>query len=188
MKSIIKVEKILMEAINKIKPNYFIRGERDFTYELYHEIRKFNLPEKIEISAETSKTNNRLPFKMVKDLFLYKYFYDKENIDLNEKTYRRVPDLLFHEYDNKNQQYIAIEVKGANTNHTKICIDLAKLAFYCRGDLRYQKGVSILYGDKRLNNIEVPNIREFLKRYPEIEIWVKPSQKDLVIYCSNNLP
>lgn len=160
---------ILSRAIESIQPKYFERKERDFSYELYHQFRLLNLKNDIEVTAETPKSN----------LFGNQISVENEELrnllnsnGIRHEAVTRVPDIIIHEYENLNQQLLAIEIKkSASINQVKR--DLAKLIAYCRGRLMYKNGVLILINPRNnINRIfEVPEIREMLRNYPEIEIW-----------------
>jgi hypothetical protein len=167
---------LLKSAIKNIERRYFERNERDFSYELYHQIRLLKLPLNVEVTCEFPKTRFRFNDLVLEDQLVRKYFFSDE---INENVrILRYPDLLIHEFDNRNQQLLAIEIKRSG-NANEIKKDLAKLIVYCRGRLKYKNGVLIIIQPSNQINelLEIPDIREMLKEYPEVEIWtVCPEQ------------
>jgi hypothetical protein len=161
---------ILKTAIKKIERYYFERKERDFAYELYHQLRLIKLPLNTEVTCEHPKTRFTFGDAVFNEPLIRKNFFSYE-INENNRICR-YPDLLIHEFDNRKKQLIAIEIKrGGVANQIKK--DLAKLIVYCRGRLKYQKGVLIIIHPRQDIDqiIEVPNIHEMLRKYPEVEIW-----------------
>lgn len=182
-----EITDLLKTTLIEIDIIYFQRNERDFTYEVYHKIRETVLNDGIEITAETPKSGHKIPKELLEDDFFIKYFFNKNNFDFENGKFSRTPDLLFHEYINRNQQLVAFEVKNAFENLTKIKVDLAKLAFYNRGPLKYKKCILLLYSNNnRVSDIYIQEIKDFLKRYPEIEIWIVKPQTKIEIICSKS--
>ena len=170
---------LLRTSIDAIDHKYLERKERDFAYELYHQIRLLKLPVNTEITCEFPKTRFNFDDQIMDDRLVRKYFFSDE---ISESArILRYPDLLIHEFDNLNQQLLAIEIKrGGNGNQIKK--DLAKLIVYCKGRLNYKKGVLIIIQPRRNINqlITVPDIRKMLINYPEVEIWtVFPERIDV---------
>lgn len=180
---IIEVKKVL----TSIKSKYIVgnRNEREFAYEFYHLLRKLKLPKNVEVTAETTKVVFSETNVIMNNTFVIKYF-DKE---LYSRVIRgnvyRYPDLIIHEYKNKKQQLAIFEIKK-RPNITKIKKDIAKLIVYCKGRLKYQKGILILI-NPRLNIIEIPSITKILTEFPEIEIWVLVPNKEINIISKETL-
>jgi hypothetical protein len=169
---------ILNAAIKNMDPKYFERKERDFSYELYHQIRLQKLPLDTEITCEHPKRRFSHSDTILEDPLVRRYFFADE-IDESKKIFR-YPDLLIHEFENRNQQLLAVEIKK-QFNESQIKRDLAKLIVYCRGRLRYKNGVLIITQQANTRRIiEVRDIREMLRKYPEVEIWtVCPERIDV---------
>jgi hypothetical protein len=54
----------------------------------------------------------------------------------------------------------------------------AKLIGFGKGRLRYERGFLIVVEpNDNLWTIKVPDIREMLKKYPEVEVWVLKSKE-----------
>jgi hypothetical protein len=175
----------LMNAIQNIENRYFERNEREFAYELYHQMRMNKYPDNVEITCETGKKRFNFYDDIFRDNIIYRNFF-RENQAIPNFVYR-VPDLLIHEYDNRNQQLIAVEIKR-KPSETTVLRDLSKLVAYCRGNLRYQKGVLIIFRYGENINFNRREIREILIRYPEIEIWIiRTNPISIEIICSTNL-
>ncbi len=51
---------LLESAIAKIDEKYYLRGERDFTYELYHQLRLIDIVQTSEFTFDTEKKVVRL--------------------------------------------------------------------------------------------------------------------------------
>jgi hypothetical protein len=175
---------LLKTAVKRIDGHYFDRNERDFSYELYHQIRLLKLPIYTEVTCETSKKRFNYNDGILDDNLIKRHFFSDET-NGNRKIFR-YPDLLIHEYENRNQQLLAIEIKKRVVPND-IKRDLAKLIVYCRGRLKYKNGVIIIVKPLNINRIiEMPDIREMLRRYPEVQIWsVEPEL--IQIYNSTNL-
>jgi hypothetical protein len=169
---------ILKTAIKKIERYYFERKERDFAYELYHQLRLIKLPLNTEVTCEHPKRRFSHSDTILEDPLVRRYFFADE-IDESKKIFR-YPDLLIHEFENRNQQLLAVEIKK-QFNESQIKRDLAKLIVYCRGRLRYKNGVLIITQQANTRRIiEVRDIREMLRKYPEVEIWtVCPERIDV---------
>jgi hypothetical protein len=175
---------ILKTAIKNIVPKYFERKERDFSYELYHQLRLFQLPFGTEVTCEHPKRRFSFNDSIINEPLIKRNFFADE-IDENKKIFR-YPDLLIHEFENRNQQLLAVEIKK-QFNVIQIKRDLAKLIVYCRGRLNYKNGILIVIQPNNFNRIiEVPEIREMLKNYPEVEIWTVCPER-IEVYNSTNL-
>lgn len=161
------ITKNLETSISKIDERYFDRNERDFSYELYYNMRKLAYPPMIEVSCETSKNRFSYNDEIFMDNLIKKCFFgnDFENTRIN-----RYPDLIVHQYGTLSHQHLAIEIKK-RINNSLVLRDLAKLVVYCRGSLNYKKGILIIIKPLR-NIIDIPNVKKLLMQYPEIEIWV----------------
>lgn len=176
----------LNEAILTIEDKHFHRNERDFAYELYLKMKSFlTLPPNVEVTPESTKKR----FNALDDILqmdnIKKYFFTKTNN--TSKLIFRFPDLLIHEYENQNNQILAIEIKK-KVSEQSILRDLAKLIVYCKGSLQYKKGILILVNtNRRLRITEVPSISQLLINYPEIEIWIVKPQTEIEIICSDNI-
>lgn len=175
------VIEILKNALNVIDDRYYNRNERDFSYELYYQLRNHNFPLNIEVSCETRKQQFSFDDKVFSNPLIRKYFFGS-NKNPNRNIWR-FPDLLIHQYDNKDNQQLAIEIKrGRNLSNTSILKDLAKLIVYCRGRLNYKQGIFIVIAPV-INIVRIPNekTKELLHKHPEIEIWVvKPSNIQII--------
>lgn len=173
----------LKKSIKLIEDRYLIRNERDFSYELYHQMRKYEYQMNVEVSCESVKKRFSLNDEILKDELIKSCFY-RNNQTINRNIIR-YPDLLVHDFNSLNHQYLAIEIKK-NFNAEAITRDLAKLAVYCYGRLQYKKGIFILI-NPRNNVLEVPNVKELLKRFPEIEIWIIRPNENLEIINSSTI-
>lgn len=159
----------IINIIKQIETKYFQRNERDFAYELYHQIRLLKLPPRVEVTCETSKRRFNYNDRIINDPLIRKYFFVDE---VNENVrIHRYPDLLIHEYETTRSQLLAIEIKK-NFTRTSLKRDLAKLAVYCYGGLKYHHGVLIILNRNRENIIEIPDLKEMLVQFPQIEIWI----------------
>src|SRR5690606_10986342 len=129
---------LLKEAITEINEKYFSRGERDFAYEFYHQVRKKKLPKTVEVTCETSKKRFRIDENILDNKIIRKNFF--RQIPNKCRNIHRYPDLLIHEYKNRNNQLISIEMKKTFTIND-VLRDLAKRTVYCYGSLKYKKGI-----------------------------------------------
>jgi hypothetical protein len=144
------------------------------------------LPPEVEVTPESTKKR----FDALEDILqmddIKKYFFTKTNN--TSKFIFRYPDILIHEYDTRNNQILAIEIKRKVTTQL-ILKDIAKLVVYCRGSLRFKKGILIIVNPNgNLRITEAPRIRQFLINYPEIEIWIARPHTEIETICANNLP
>jgi|GEM_PF-4900814 len=166
-------KKELIKALKSIGVIYLQRNERDFTYELYHQLRKLKL--NIDVTAETPKSSYRFPEKLINSKFFKDYFFTSENYDVVNNSYNRTPDLLFHEYDSKNRQLLACEIKPLSQRNKLIYKDIAKLLYYSESNLRYESGILILFSpndnDRKLNRLKNKYLKA-LVNFPKIEIWI----------------
>lgn len=172
------------EAIQKMESKYFERGERDFSYELYHQLRSMKIEEPVEVTCETGKAKSlSLRDSIFNNELIRQYFFTENNND--NFTYRRIPDLLFHEYYTRDHQLLAVEIKKT-ISQINVLKDLAKLAVYCHGRLKYKNGVLILINadENRVRNF--PQVRNFLTQFPELEIWIVRHGFPTVIICGND--
>lgn len=173
----------LKKSIKLIEYRYLIRNERDFNYELYHQMRQYKYQMNVEVSCESVKKRFSFNDEILQDELIKSCFY--RNNQIINRNIIRYPDLLVHEFNSLNHQYITIEIKK-NFNPELIARDLAKLAVYCYGRLQYKKGIFILI-NPRGNVLEVPNVKELLKRFPKIEIWIVRPDKNLEIINSTTI-
>jgi hypothetical protein len=175
---------LLKNAIKRIEQKYFERKERDFAYELYHQLRLLELPNKTEVTCEHPKHRINFNDAILQDKLIKKSFF-RDGTNENKRIYR-YPDLLIHEFENRDQQLLAVEIKKRG-NANQIRKDLAKLVVYCRGELNYKKGILIIIQPFDISNqvIEVPEIREMLRNYSEVEIWTVCPQR-INVYNSLN--
>jgi hypothetical protein len=166
-------KKELKKVLKSIDEKYFQRNERDFSYELYHKLRGLNLD--VDVTAETPKRPYRIPELLLNNSFFKNHFFKTENYDLEKNDYNRIPDLLFHQYENKNKQLIACEIKPLSTSNELICRDLSKLLYYTKSNLRYKYGVLILFSTNE-NDLKINRLKNLyekaLKNFFEIEIWI----------------
>jgi hypothetical protein len=175
----------LKNAIVTIDNKYFQRKERDFSYEIYHQMRRYEYQFNVEVSSESVKNRFSLDDEILQDKLIRSCFFNV-NQDINRNIIR-FPDLIFHEYDTLNHQELAIEIKKI-FNPELITRDIAKLAVYCYGRLKYKKGIFILVNpNPRRNVLEVPNVRELLERFPEIEIWIARPSQEIEVICSKTI-
>lgn len=174
----------LIKAIKSIEEIYFQRNERDFSYELYHKLRGLKLD--IDITAETSKSSYKIPKQLISNSFFKKYFFTTENYDVVNNCYNRTPDLLFHEYDNKNKQLLVCEIKPLNKLNNLIYKDIAKLLYYTKSNLSYKQGVLILFATNQ-NERKIMQLKDkyesMLMEFPEIEIWLVYPKKVNIIWA-----
>ncbi|WP_445716523.1 hypothetical protein [Flavobacterium sp.] len=173
----------LSNAINKIENVYFERNERDFAYELYHQLKHSPLPKNIEITCETSKNRFSFDDKILDSKLIRKYFF-RDEINQDRKIYR-YPDLLIHEYHTRDHQLLAIEIKRTYTI-TTLLRDLSKLVVYCYGKLKYQKAVMIIVNPRIDQIMEIPQVKELLIAFPLVEIWIV-RHKSIIKYNSSNI-
>jgi len=175
------VIEILKNALNSVENRYYTRNERDFSYELYYQLRSNDFPLNIEVSCETRKQKFSFEDNIFDDPLIRKYFFGSNN-NPNRDIWR-FPDLLIHEYNSKKHQQLAVEIKKArNINNTVILKDLSKLIVYCRGRLNYKHGILIVVG--AINTIPNEKIREFLLKYSELEIWIVSPKNIQIINAS----
>lgn len=170
----------LEKSIKKIDAIYLKRNERDFSYELYHQIRKLNFGKNfgvtsetvkktfLQVSGETSKNIINESDEIFKDKLIKEHFFKKGS---KVNSNRRFPDLLLHDYHNKNNQILAIEIKRNNLK-AGILRDLSKLVVYCYGNLVYENGILLLVNPKNEKTIENKDVNTILKNYPKIQIWI----------------
>lgn len=179
--------KKLLKILKSIDRKYFQRNERDFSYELYHQLRVLNLD--VDITAETPKRSYRIPEKFVTNSFFKKYFFKTENYDLEKNAYNRTPDLLFHEYDTKNNQLIACEIKPLSKNNELILKDVSKLLYYTNSSLKYKCGILILFSlnenVRKINQLK-NKYQKTLSQFPEIELWIVYPKKGHVIWAEGS--
>lgn len=163
----------LLKALRLINVIYLQRNERDFTYELYHQLRGLELD--IDVTSETPKGTYRITEKLIKNSFFKKYFFRTENYDLQINNINRTPDLLFHEYENKYRQILACEIKPLSKNNELIYKDISKLLYYTNSNLKYKYGVLLLFSpndnDLKLNQLK-NKYQKVLIEFPQIEIWI----------------
>jgi len=148
-------------------------------------MKNYKYPNNVEVTCETVKTRFSLDENILKNNLINKCFFkDKNNIPPNIKRY---PDLMVHEFGTLDHQILAVEIKRV-FNKELILRDIAKLVVYCKGDLKYKKGILLFINSQKERFLEIPEIRILLKEYPEIEIWiVKPSINiDIDVICSKN--
>jgi hypothetical protein len=174
----------LINALKFINEIYFLRKERDFSYELYHQLRKLNL--NIDITAETPKCSYRIPESLISNLFFKRYFFQSENFDLASNCFNRTPDLLFHEYENRNNQLIAVEIKPLGSISKLIYRDVAKLLYYTKSNLQFRCGIMILFSpqesEKKINELNI-KFQNVITEFPEIEIWIIYPRRVHVIWA-----
>ncbi|NDA62832.1 MAG: hypothetical protein EBX50_12430 [Chitinophagia bacterium] len=177
----------LIKALKSIDGIYFQRNERDFSYEFYHQLRCIKLD--IDITSETPKYTYRIKEKLIKNSFFIKYFFRNENSNAPLYTYNRRPDLLFHEYENKNRQILACEIKPLSKNNELICKDISKLLYYTNSDLSYKYGVLILFtqndNDRKLNQLK-NKYQKVLIEFPQIEIWIAYPNRIHIIWAEGS--
>lgn len=178
----------LVKALKSIDVIYLQRNERDFTYELYHQLRKLKL--NIDVTAETPKRPFRIPSELIKNLFFQNYFFSSKNFNLVNSRFSRTPDLLFHEYENKNRQILACEIKPLSKNNDLIYRDLSKLLYYSKSSLRYECGILILFSpndnDRKLNQLK-NKYQKVLIEFPQIEIWIVYPNRIHIIWAGGSV-
>lgn len=176
-----KIFQKLKLTIKDIDGRYFERNESDFAYELYHKMKlALKLPPKVEVTSESTKRRFDIGDDILKLKSIKKYFLNNGNKSSN--IILRFPDLLIHEYDTKDNQLLAIEIKKS-INSNLILKDLAKLVVYCKGQLVFKKGILILINPSNKNFIEVQSIKEMLRNFPEVEIWIAKPNKPIEVIC-----
>ena len=183
-----RIYEMMQRAIKNIAAKYFDRSEREFQAEYYHQLRESLDRIKnrnIEVTMETGKNAINFRDRIFDNAWIRNWFFRNRANIITGDYYRRLPDLLIHEYNNKHNQLYAIEIKK-ETSPTAILTDLVKLIVYCNGRLKYKKGILILINPTR-NIKEVPSIKELLKNYPEIEIWIAKPNLPIEIICSETL-
>lgn len=180
----IDYKKKLKKVLEAIDRKYIERKERDFSYELYHQLRGLNFD--VDVTGETPKRPCRIPEILLTNSFFKKYFFKTENYDLEKNDYNRTPDLLFHEYGTKNNQLIACEIKPLSKTNDLIYRDIAKILYYTQSNLRYESGILILFSPnenirkiKQLKN----RYQKTLSQFPEIEIWIVYPKKVNIIWA-----
>lgn len=177
----------LLKALRLINVIYFQRNERDFTYELYHQLRGLELD--IDVTSETPKGTYRITEKLIKNSFFKKYFFRTENYDLQINNINRTPDLLFHEYENKSRQLLACEIKPLSKKNELIYKDISKLLYYTNSNLRYKYGVLILFtqndNDRKLNQLK-NKYQKVLIEFPQIEIWIVYPNRIHIIWAAGS--
>ncbi len=174
----------IKNAVGKIEEKYFCRNERDFAYELYYQLRQNIYPDNVEVTCETSKKRFSITDKIFDNKLIKQNFF-REFPNDNRPIYR-YPDLLVHEYHTRDKQLLALEIKKRYRT-VDIQRDIAKLIVYCKGSLKYKKGILILIDTPPRNIIEIPDIRRMLEIYPEIEIWIVRPNRILEIICSDTI-
>lgn len=181
-----KYKVLIEEAIKEVDFKYFYRDERDFSYELYHKLRLKNITG-IEFTAETPKQGFFIPDELLENNFFKNHFYHQQNFSLATNKYKRTPDLLFHEYETRSNQLMAIEIKPLKKSISFILTDISKLMFYAKSKLNYKSCILILYSEKENVN-KIKKIRSSfnkpLKTFPEIEIWIVYPQRVCVIWSN----
>ncbi len=177
------MREILKEAIKSIDQKYFHRNEKDFQFELYHQLKKLNLPPRTEVTCETVKKRFSYNDNVLDDPIIKKHFF-RDEINPNIKIHR-YPDLLIHEYDTRDNQFLAIEIKKTYSPQS-IKKDLAKLAVYCAGKLKFKKGIMIILSPRRNSIVEIPEVPEILINFPMIEIWIL-NRSDIEVINSTSL-
>lgn len=192
-KKLINIEMImdyrnnLIKALKSMGEIYLQRNERDFTYELYHKLRVLKLD--IDVTSETPKGTYRITENLIKNSFFKKYFFRSENYDLQINNINRTPDLLFREYENKNRQILACEIKPLSKNIELIYKDISKLLYYTNSNLRYKYGVLILFSpndnDRKLNQLK-NTYQKVLIEFPQIEIWIVYPNRIHIIWAGGS--
>jgi hypothetical protein len=174
----------LILAIKSIDEKHFRRNERDFSYELYHKLRVLDLD--IDVTAETPKGSHRIPAKLMPHKFFKKHFFISENYDVINNNYNRTPDLLFHQYGNRDKQLLACEIKPVFQANRLICKDLAKLLYYTESNLRYQKGILILFStdgpERKLTQLKAI-FEQSLLNFPKIEVWIASPKRLHIVWA-----
>lgn len=176
------INKSLKTAIKHIDEKYYLRNERDFSYELYSNLKNETFPPNVEVTCETPKRRFSFSDNVFENKLIRKCFFGNnvENTNIN-----RYPDLVIHQYSNRQAQYLAIEIKKTVTP-ALILKDLAKLVVYCRGSLKFKKGILIVLNPAR-RIIEIPNVKEILRLYEEIEIWIVTPDNEIEIFNGKKL-
>lgn len=181
-------KEIIINCLKKINEIYFIRNERDFTYELYHILRGLKLD--IDVTAETPKSLCRIPEKLINSKFFKDYFFTSENYDVVNNSFNRTPYLLLHEYDNKNRQLLACEIKPLNQRNKLIYKDITKLLYYTESNLRYECGILILFSprdnDMKLNKLK-NKYQKALINFSKIEIWIIYPKRVHIIWSGGKI-
>lgn len=174
----------LINSLKQISHEFMVRNERDFCYELYHQVRKLNIG--IDVTAETPKSSYRIPALLVNNSFFNNHFFSSKNFDVTNNCFNRTPDLLIHEYDNKNKQLFAVEIKPLNKQNDHIFKDVAKLMFYTESALEYKSGILILFSSNE-NNRKIEQLKnqfqKTLKDFSKIEIWIVYPSRIHVIWA-----
>ena len=78
----------LLKALRLINVIYLQRNERDFTYELYHQLRGLELD--IDVTSETPKGTYRITEKLIKNSFFKKYFFRGIKVRTKRRQIRRI--------------------------------------------------------------------------------------------------
>jgi len=170
-----KIEHALSAIDNKYLTVDKINYERMFQFELYHQIKMQNI-EQTDLTPEFKKES--------------KYF--REN-PFSETIGNYIPDLLIHNFNNRENQNIAIEIKSINRNNmNSIYNDIKKLMCYCHNSanaLNYRIGLLILYdGDfiKKYNRVRIykSKIKDlFNYTYNPVEIWLLKENHSIIKYA-----
>jgi hypothetical protein len=175
-------------VIKAIEEKYFHRHERDFSYELYHQLRILNL--NIDVTSETPKNSYRIPENLINLNFFKNHFFTTENYDVVNNSYNRTPDLLLHEYYNRSRQILACEIKPLYQRDKLIFKDLSKLLFYTESNLRYENGILILFSphenERKLAQLK-NKYQNILVNFPKIEIWIVYPKRVHIIWASGKV-
>lgn len=91
----INLSEILKNALKSIEPKYSHRNEKEFQFELYHQLRKLQLPPRTEVTCETGKKRFSFNDEVLNDSLIKKHFF-RDEINPNIPIHR-YPDLLIHE-------------------------------------------------------------------------------------------
>ena len=94
--------------------------------------------------------------------------------------------MLINEYKTRDYQLLAIEIKRT-INRQNVLRDLAKLAVYCKGGLKYKKGILILVNANENRVRQFPHVNRFLTEFPELEIWIVRHGQPPIIICRDNI-
>lgn len=144
----------------------------------------------IEVTSETPKRSYRIPEKLINSKFFKDYFFASENYDVVNNSFNRTPDLLFHEYENKNRQILACEIKPLSKNNELIYNDISKLLYYTNSRLRYECGILILFSptdnDRKLNQLK-NKYQKALIEFPQIEIWIVYPNRIHIIWAGGSV-
>ncbi|MEI7508842.1 MAG: hypothetical protein WCJ62_05185 [Flavobacterium sp.] len=83
---------------------HLMRNEKDFTYELYSKLKGIDFGNNVEVTGESTKKRFSWNDDILRDELIRTYFF-RNNQNANRNIIR-YPDLLIHEFETLDHQYL----------------------------------------------------------------------------------